>query len=111
MPQEARDRDPSDIGRFDGGDTEEDTSIFTEEDAKPQRNFRPFDEISPIFINSSHQLQSSTPVIKTGREGRDEPRREGRDEPRREDAPRKEKRGDDDRYDSAAPLEKKRGEM
>ena len=29
--------DSSDIGRFDGGDTEEDTSIFTEEDAKPQR--------------------------------------------------------------------------
>ena len=37
VPQEARDRDPSDIGRFDGGDTEEYTSIFTEEDAKPQR--------------------------------------------------------------------------
>ena len=113
-------------------DLVEATSIFTEEDAKSQRNFRskPFDvnrsrfnfvkqidEISPIFINSSHQLQSSTPVIKTGREGRDEPRREGRDEPRREDAPRngrppwEEKRGDDDRYDSAAPLEDKGGEM
>ena len=42
-PQEARDKDSSDIGRFGGGDTEEDTGIFTEEDAKPQRNFRPFD--------------------------------------------------------------------
>ena len=58
-------------------DIEEDTSIFTEEDAKSRRtaavsrrNFRskPFDEIpfSPIFINSSHQLSGFHPPVPQG---------------------------------------------
>ena len=102
-PKRPWDRDPSDIGRFDGGDTEEDTSIFTEEDAKPQRNFRPFDEISPIsstpVSNSSHHTPHGQQATAPAPPKKGSPAEEG------------EKGGDDDRYDPAAPLEDKGGEM
>ena len=91
-PKRPWDRDPSDIGRFDGGDT----SILTEEDAKSQRNFR------EIF----HQF-SSTPASQSSTQWAAAFHRGTFCGQQRSTVFQKVR--DDDRYDRAGPLEEKRG--
>ena len=57
--------DSSDVGRFDGGDTEEDTSIFTEEDAKSQRNFAQH-RLTKFHFHQFSSPPMATPIVATG---------------------------------------------